>query len=123
VGRRRRGDRHELEGESGREVIRLSGTIVWEGGRRQEIEITQRDFVAWEQYAVRSGLDPSPANAPPMMWARYLGYAAAQRLAGRARSEWPPFEDWEAEDVELEGEDGAPAIAPANPTLVDRSAG
>jgi len=35
----------------------------------------------------------------------------------------PVFEDWEAEDVELEGEDGAPAIAPANPTLVDRSAG
>ena len=121
MGRRRRGDGHE--GEGGREVIRLSGTIVWEGGRRQEIEITQRDFVAWEQYAVRTGLDPSPANAPPMMWARYLGYAAAQRLAGRARAEWPLFEDWEAEDVELEGEDGAPAIAPANPTLVDRSAG
>jgi hypothetical protein len=105
-------------------VIRLSGRIVWQDGRVQEIVVTQREWTDWELWAIGRGLDPSPVGPTAMTMQRFLGYAYVQRAAGLARANWPPFEDWMADDVELEpGEDGAPVSAAANPTPVVRSAG
>ena len=105
-------------------MIRLTGTITDTHGRQTAIEITQAEYAAYELWAIRQGLNPSPEASPPMTMTRYLGYAAQQRQTGRPAHEWPGFDEWgvDVADVTLETpEDGTGAEAPPFPPV--RSAG
>jgi hypothetical protein len=102
----------------------MAGTITYPGGRTEEFEATQREWVKWELWASRHGLDPQPDKALPMVMMRYLGFAAHYRDTPPA--EWPPFEEWAAEDATLEvpeDESGAPVVAAATAFPAGRSGG
>lgn len=115
----RRGDSSVGVGLEGLEgVIRLEGTITYQDGTREPIVVTQREYAAFELWALRHGLSAAPDQAPPMLMMRFLGYAAHYHGTGEAPSTWPPFEEWAADDVTLEtpeGVDGNEAGADARP--------
>ena len=94
-------------------MIRLTGTITYSDGREQPIEVTQAEYAAFELWAIRHGIDATPAGSPPMVMTRFLGYAAAHRAAQIPRKEWVDFEEWSAVDVELEAPDSENGQVPA----------
>jgi len=107
-------------------VIRLEGVITYRDGRTDNIEVTQAEYAAWELWAIRHGIGPTPDKAPPMTMTRYLGYAAAQRAAHLERDAWRSFEAWDGDvmDVSLEVPEGAELPdAGAVPFPPDRLAG
>ena len=101
----------------------MEATITYPGGRTEEVVITQAEYAAWELWAIRHGLSPMPDQAPPMLMTRYLGYAAVQRAAGTPRKDWAVFEEWDADDVEMQAPDDGPIVAAADPFPRDRSVG
>jgi hypothetical protein len=102
-------------------VIRLTGTVTSHDGQTSAVEVGQGELAAWEIYALRNGLSIDTATGAPSQPAtmiRFLGYAAAQR--GKTRSDWPSFEDWDAQTASVDL-DADPEATQAFPQV--RSAG
>lgn len=56
-------------------MIRLEGTIEYEGGRTERFETGSAAVAEWELYALRHGY-PIGTNAPPMLSALVIAHHA-----------------------------------------------
>jgi hypothetical protein len=99
-------------------VIRFDGTVHYHDERRPDRFVaTQAEVAAWELYAIRHGLNPTPqpgvAGSVPVTWSRFLGYEALRRTAGIARADWPDFADWSetVAEVDLQSDDETGEVA------------
>ena len=102
-------------------MFRVTGEIAYTDGRTVSYEATQREFAAWERYAIRNGLPPGTstqaAAGGPLAIAtmqRYLAYSAVMR----GDEEPTSFEVWDAMVLDVTAVQGAEL---ADPTLPDRS--
>jgi hypothetical protein len=86
-------------------VIRIRGTIEYEGGRTEDFETGTAALAEWELYALRHGY-PMGEAAPPMLSALVIAHAALGVAEG--------FDVWRRSvlGVELETE-GIPPTLPA----------
>lgn len=102
-------------------MIRIGGQVTYADGRTTHYEATQREFAAWERYALRSGLptagDPKAGTGAPLTMTRYLAWAAIQR----GDEDPVSFDVWDAMVAEVTADEGAETVA--DPTPADRSAG
>ena len=65
-------------------MIRLVGTVTYADGRVEEIECGQREFAAWERFALRAGLPVSAEQAPPVYDAACTSAFARCSAAGHS---------------------------------------
>jgi hypothetical protein len=87
-------------------VIRLSGTIHYEGGREETFETGSAALADWELYALRHGF-PIGEKAPPMLSMMYIAYTALGVREG--------FDVWRRSvvDVDLDTEAVPPTLPAA----------
>ncbi len=87
-------------------MIRLRGTIEYEGGRIETFETGSAALAEWELYALRHGY-PLGTDAPPMLSALVIAHHALGVPEG--------FDVWRRSvvGVELQEPEGIPPTLPA----------
>ena len=77
-------------------MIRLRGTIIYDGGRREDFRAGPTAIADWELYAHRHNLPLTVEDAPRMLFTLYVAYAALGVAEG--------FDVWRksVEDVDLD---------------------
>jgi hypothetical protein len=94
-------------------VIEVKGTITYTDGRVTEYTATQREFAAWERYALRHGLPTGTDGGPTaqLTMARYLAYSALNRGDENPVS----FEVFDAEVAEVAADEDPRLLDPTRP--------
>lgn len=87
-------------------MIRLRGTIRYEGGREETFETGSAALADWELYALRHGF-PIGEQAPPMLSMMYVAYIALGVQEG--------FDVWRRSvvDVDFDAEPVPPTLPAA----------
>jgi hypothetical protein len=90
-------------------MIRLRGTIEYEGGRTETFETGSAALAEWELYAMRHGYPIAQGQAPPMLSALVIAHHALGVDEG--------FDVWRKSviGVELETE----GVPPTLPVAID----
>ena len=93
-------------------MIRVSGTVVYPDGRREDFHGGPREWVAWEAYALGKGL-PTAADDPRRAAGLTMTWFLAYRSSTRELRERPGFEAWldlidDVVDVKVGSEDPTP---------------
>ena len=96
-------------------MIEVSGKVIYADGREVEYTATQREFAAWERYALRMGMPTGTSggagSTAPITMTRYLGYSAIMR----GDEEPTSFETWDAMVAEVSAEGDPESLAPTPP--------
>jgi hypothetical protein len=94
-------------------VIEVRGTVTYTDGREVEYTATQREFAAWERYALRMGIPAGTdgRQGAPLTMARYLAYSAIHRGDDEPMS----FEAFDAQVAEVSAPEQAESLDPTRP--------
>ena len=99
-------------------MIRVVGSAQMADGTTIQLEAGQSEFAAWERFALRHGYPAEFDRAPKVSMIRFLGYAAGN--CGIPPADWPPFEVWDMEvlEVDMTSAEGLPdASVPPTPAV------
>lgn len=96
-------------------MIEVSGRVIYTDGREAEYTATQREFAAWERYALRHGMPTGTTDTPgdkaPLTMTRYLAYATIMR----GDEEPVSFDVWDSMVAEVSAEEAPEALDPTPP--------
>ena len=112
---RHRGHASRRRSEEAGEVIEVAGKVIYNDGAEAEYRATQREFAAWERYALRMGMPTGTSggagSTAPITMTRYLAYSAMMR----GDQEPISFEAWDAMVAEVSAEGDPNELDPTPP--------